>query len=132
MHVTIHTAAVPSATVAISNEAAQHVRMGFNPSALANVDELKALAAAFISKCDQVAAQFRASSATVEADEARAEAGRALSVAKTHMQTASMWAVLGATTNAPAKPSLYPPPPPAMPSDVAGNAAKMPGAGDIA
>lgn len=132
MHVTIHTAAVPSATVAISNEAAQHVRMGFNPSALPNVDELKALAAAYISKCDQVAAEFSAANTTVEGLQAMAEAGRALAVAKTHMQTASMWAVLGATTNAPAKPSLYPPPSPAMPSDEPGNAAKMPGPGDIA
>ena len=85
MHVTIHTAAVIGEEVSITDAAAKAVRMGFNPSALSRVNRLKALAAAFISECDAVAAELP-------------EAGRELAVAKTNMQTASMWSVLGATT----------------------------------
>ncbi|MEM7507631.1 MAG: hypothetical protein AAF415_12890 [Pseudomonadota bacterium] len=84
MHVKINTAAVDGAEVPISNAAAEAVRMGFNPSSLPRVDQLKALAAAFLSLCDEVAEDLP-------------EAGREIATAKTTMQTASMWAVLGAT-----------------------------------
>jgi hypothetical protein len=73
-----------SGTIELSAEAAEAVRMGFNPSALDDVNRLKTLAAAFITECDRIAT-------------AKPEAGRELAVAKTNMQTASMWAVLGAT-----------------------------------
>lgn len=85
MHVTINTANVVNCDISITSEAAEAVRMSFNPSTRPDVDQLKALAAAFISKCDQVLASTRP------------DAARELATAKTHMQTASMWAVLGAT-----------------------------------
>jgi hypothetical protein len=70
--------------VPMSLDACDAIRFKFNPSGLHNVAKLKALAAAFISQCDEVAKEMPGS-------------GRELSVAKTNMQTASMWAVLGAT-----------------------------------
>lgn len=87
MHVKINTAALSNAIVNISDNSAKAVRMGFNPSSVTRVDRLKALAAAFLTECDDIAAEIPA-------------AGREMAVAKTNMQTASMWAVLGATTNA--------------------------------
>lgn len=87
MKVTISTPAVANGVVGISEQSAQAVRMGFNPSSIERVDRLKALAAAFLSECDLVAAEIPA-------------AAREAAVAKTNMQTASMWAVLAATTNA--------------------------------
>ena len=84
MHVRIHTGALPDDECAITDEAASQVRMSFNPSTLAEVDRLKALAAAFISECDRLSA-------------ANPAAGRELAVAKTNMQQASMWGVAGAT-----------------------------------
>lgn len=74
--------------VSISASAEEAVRLKFNPSALNDVAQLKTLAAAFISECDRIATAIP-------------DAGRSLAVAKTNMQTASMWAVLGATTGAP-------------------------------
>jgi len=85
MHLTINTGALHNAEVPISDNASQAVRMGFNPSKQPNVDRLKAIAAAFISECE------RLKSAPGNT------AGRELSIAITEMQTASMWAVLGAT-----------------------------------
>lgn len=85
MHVTINTGAINNERADISDNAAKAVRMGFNPSALPRVDRLKALAAAFLTECDLVAAELP-------------EAAREAAVAKTNMQTASMWAVLAATT----------------------------------
>ena len=76
--------------VHISSEAAEAVRFSFNPSGSEDVAELKALAAAFISLCNELSLKIGASPEF-------AGAGREFSVAKTHMQTASMWAVLGAT-----------------------------------
>lgn len=73
------------AALAISDAAREAVRLKFNPSGLPNVDRLKTLAAAFITECDRIAAEVP-------------DSGRSLAVAKTNMQTASMWAVLGATT----------------------------------
>jgi hypothetical protein len=85
MHINIHTAALANEEVSISDSAAQAIRMGFNPSAIKDVDRLKAIAAAFISECERIKAT------------PGNYAGRELSVAITEMQTASMWAVLGAT-----------------------------------
>ena len=73
------------AALAVSDEAREAVRLKFNPSGLPRVDRLKRLAAAFITECDRVAAEVP-------------DSGRSIAVAKTNMQTASMWAVLGATT----------------------------------
>lgn len=93
MHVTINTASLSNEDVNISDDAAKLVRMSFNPSTMKRVDRLKALAAAFLSECDEVLAEF-------QGKDCLPSAARSLAVAKTNMQTASMWAVLGATTNA--------------------------------
>ena len=82
MHVIINTGAISGAQVDITNEAADAVRMGFNPSASPSVDKLKALGAAFISLCDQLGKS------------------REFSVAKTEAETAVMWAVKAATAGA--------------------------------
>jgi len=89
MHVTIHTAALTNDDVSISNAAAEAVRMSFNPSKVPAVDRLKALAAAFLSACDEVAGAPNASGRPV---------GRECAVAKTHIETAAMWAVKAATS----------------------------------
>lgn len=75
------------ATVGGSDSAMEAVRFSFNPSGIHHVNVLKALAAAFLSKCDEVAV-------------ANPAAAREIAVAKTNMQTASMWSVLGATKGA--------------------------------
>ena len=72
-------------SITLTDAAKEAIRLGFNPSTLPNVDALKCLAAAFISECDRISAEVP-------------DGGRSLAVAKTNMQTASMWAVLGATT----------------------------------
>ena len=74
--------------VGTSNDAQEAIRFTFNPSGLPRVAILKALAAAFLTECDRTHIEVPA-------------AGRELAVAKTNMQTASMWAVLGATKGAP-------------------------------
>jgi hypothetical protein len=74
----------PSRTYTASDTALEAVRFSFNPSALEAVTRIKALSALFIAECEGAAAQNPA-------------AGREFAVAKTEMQTASMWAVLGAT-----------------------------------
>lgn len=79
-NVTAALAALPT-----SDAAREAVRLKFNPSGLDNVARLKTLAAAFITECDRIAAEVP-------------DSGRSIAVAKTNMQTASMWAVLGATT----------------------------------
>lgn len=86
-HVSLHTPAMAdliNPDVILTDSAIEAVRLSFNPSKLPEVDKLKTLAAAFLSQCETVATQHP-------------DAGRELAVAKTHMQTASMWAVLGAT-----------------------------------
>ena len=93
MHVEINTASLSKETVNISNDAAKLVRMSFNPSTMKRVDRLKALAAAFLSECDDIIAEY-------QGKESLPSAHRSLATAKTNMQTASMWAVLGATTDA--------------------------------
>jgi hypothetical protein len=85
MHVVINTANLAGEQVPIQQSAADAVRMTSNPSAKPQVERLKALAAAFISECDRVAAEVPNS-------------GREAAVARTNMQSASMWAVLAATT----------------------------------
>lgn len=77
----------PTRTLSVRDGAQEAVRLDFNPSANERVTRLKALAAAFLSECDDIASE-------------QPNAGRELAVAKTNMQTASMWAVLGATTPA--------------------------------
>lgn len=86
MHVIINTAALNQEQVPISNSAAELVRMGFNPSTLAPVDRIKALAAALISECEAI----------------RSEGGkgaREASVAITEIQSGSMFAVAAATAD---------------------------------
>lgn len=68
----------------ISETASEAVRLNFNPSASSPVDELKAIAAEFLTKCEEL-------------KELNPAAGRELSVAMTNMETAQMWAVKGAT-----------------------------------
>lgn len=82
------TVTVNGKEIAISASADELIRRKFNPSNFDNVATLKALAAAFLSECDRIAGEVP-------------DSGRSLAVAKTNMQTASMWAVLGATTAAP-------------------------------
>lgn len=86
MHLKIFMAGIDAGKeVVISDSAARAVRYNFNPSQLESVARLKALAAAFISECERLSTEIPI-------------AGREFAVAKTEMQTASMWAVLGATT----------------------------------
>ena len=74
----------PNRSYTASDTALEAVRFSFNPSALDSVTRIKALSALFIAEC--------------EAGQAKNSiAGREFAVAKTEMQTASMWAVLGAT-----------------------------------
>ena len=81
-------------SVVANHPAEEAIRFTFNPSGLSNVTKLKALAAAFLTACDEVLADQAFRSQTQSPS---VEAPRELAVAKTHMQTASMWAVLGAT-----------------------------------
>lgn len=74
--------------IAVTESAERAVRFTFNPSGFARVNRLKALAAAFISECEGARNEVP-------------EGAREFAVAITNMQTASMWAVLAATTNAP-------------------------------
>lgn len=68
----------------LSDTAKDHIRHKFNPSGLPEVNNLKALSGAFITYVEHLQKEYP-------------EAARELAVAITHMQTASMWAVLGAT-----------------------------------
>ena len=68
----------------LDDDACEAIRLTFNPSGNLDVTMLKILAAAHISTCNRIAKEKTA-------------AGRELAVAKTNMQTASMWSVLGAT-----------------------------------
>lgn len=70
--------------IVVNDPAEEAIRFTFNPSGLPAVTKLKALAAAFLTACDETQLDNPAAS-------------RELAVAKTNMQTASMWAVLGAT-----------------------------------
>lgn len=68
----------------LSDSAKEHIRHKFNPSGLPEVNNLKALAGAFITYVEHLQKEHP-------------HAVRELAVAITNMQTASMWAVLGAT-----------------------------------
>lgn len=70
--------------VVLSDSAKDHIRHKFNPSGLPEVNNLKALSGAFITYVEHL-------------QKAHPHAARELAVAITNMQTASMWAVLGAT-----------------------------------
>ena len=72
----------------VSDTAKEAVRIGFNPSQIERVNRLKAIAAAFISECE-------------DGQRGSGAAAREYAVAITNMQTASMWGVLAATKNAP-------------------------------
>jgi hypothetical protein len=76
----------PDFTIQVSDAAAEAVRLSFNPSGIDTVHIFKALAGAFLTLADAVA-------------QSNPSAARELAVAKTNMQTASMWAVLGTTKN---------------------------------
>lgn len=76
------------------HEGVRSVRLGFNPSQLDTVLRLKALMATFIAECDATLCE----DASKQTKEQQGEAARAFAVAKTNAQTASMWAVLAATT----------------------------------
>jgi hypothetical protein len=71
-----------------SDAAQEAIRFSFNPSNRQDVVVLKALAAAFLTQIE-----------AVERD--KPEAGYELATAKAFAQTASMWAVLGATKGVP-------------------------------
>lgn len=70
--------------IVLSDSAKDHIRHKFNPSGLSEVNDLKALSGAFITYVEQL-------------QKSHPHAARELAVAITNMQTASMWAVLGAT-----------------------------------
>ena len=74
----------PTRIIGCSTDGLEAIRLTFNPSLNDDVTTLKALAAAFITHCDTVTRR-------------QPWAARELAVAKTNMQTASMWSVLGAT-----------------------------------
>ena len=67
----------------ISDSAREAVRLGFNPSGDPTVLALKTKAAELLTLYEDVMS--------------RGHAGREMAVAITHLQTASMWAVSGAT-----------------------------------
>lgn len=83
-HVVLNTGACSGVEIPITDEAAEAVRFSFNPSGLENVNRLKSLSAAFVSECKKQQVE-------------NSVAAREYAVAITKMQTASMWAVLGAT-----------------------------------
>ncbi len=73
-----------SRTYCANDASLEAIRFSFNPSALDSVTRIKALAALFITECDKLTS-------------ANPAAAREFAVAKTNMQTASMWAELAAT-----------------------------------
>ncbi|MEO1606750.1 MAG: hypothetical protein AAFU34_15640 [Pseudomonadota bacterium] len=90
MHVKINTAALTDHEVAINDSAARTVRMGFNPSEMPRIDEVKALAAALISACEDI---------RDDSNMGGVSGGREAALAITHVQTASMFAVAAATAH---------------------------------
>jgi hypothetical protein len=71
-------------TVTLSPEALDAVRFKFNPSGLQPVEQLKAAAALLYQL-------------NMDTQARNPDAGREAAVAKTNLQTASMWGVLAAT-----------------------------------
>lgn len=89
MLVVVKTGALPEGrSVAIRTDAADLVRMGFNPSGRPQVDALKALAAALISEMKNIA------------DDRSHPGAREAAIAITQLQGASMFAVAAATAGA--------------------------------
>jgi hypothetical protein len=78
-----------TATVAISESAADAVRVKFNPSGSANVALIKNYTAQLITIMEAIR------------DRDGGTAGREAAVAITQLQTASMWCVLAATKGLP-------------------------------
>lgn len=76
--------------VSVTGAAESAVRFKFNPSGLASVNRLKALAAAFITECQRIQAEAGVNIGP--------GAARDAAVAITNMQTASMWGVAAATS----------------------------------
>ena len=74
--------------IELSDTAKEAIRFSFNPSGARGVNSLKSLAGAFLSACEDLS--------NIGEEEDR-NADREFAAAKTYMQTASMWAVLGAT-----------------------------------
>lgn len=72
--------------VDVSEQAARQVRADFNPSMSAEVDDVKALSAALLTRLDQIAE--------------RSGAARECAIAKTHIETAAMFGVKAATSDA--------------------------------
>lgn len=79
-----------SHVVKVNQEALDRVRFNFNPSGLQEVSNLKALAAAFITEC---------------MNNSKPHSGREFNIAKTEMQTASMYAVAATTSKPKEEPS---------------------------
>lgn len=71
-------------SVDVTPEALEAIRHKFNPSGLETVNRLKDVAAIYLSLIQKYQTE-------------KPESGREFAVAKTEVQTASMWAVLGAT-----------------------------------
>ncbi|WP_420585792.1 DUF7681 family protein [Ruegeria sp.] len=85
MHIKVHTALNTGTSVSINDTARVLVRQGFNPSDSAQVDRIKAIAAALISECEAIR-------------EKNANSARHASLAITSAEEAAMWAVKAATT----------------------------------
>lgn len=84
-----------------SASALEAVRADFNPAKMTDVDELKQLAAAFITKCEVMRDH---NGPTIESKEAAQKKttqdrsrGRLASIAITECEDAAMWAVKAAT-----------------------------------
>jgi len=88
MHVVVVDDQGQKTEVGLNDEAKQAVRLSFNPSGNTAVLTLKVLAAAFLTYCDYLKDGTAGG---------RGPGARELAVAKTHMETAQMWAVKGAT-----------------------------------
>lgn len=76
-----------SQTFQLTSSAAKLVRLNFNPFGSSDVDRLKILASAFISELERQMAVNGYSE----------QAGREFALSRTYMQTASMFAVAGAS-----------------------------------
>ncbi len=83
-HIVLNSGACNGVEVPISMDAAEKVRLKFNPSGLDRVDRLKSIAAAFISECEDMMT-------AADCD------GREAAIAITQMQGTSMFAVAAAT-----------------------------------
>ena len=85
---TTHTQTMQDKTspdIAVSDTAADHVRLGFNPSGDPTVASIKRRTGELISLMELIRDRYDA------------HAGREAAIAITHLQTASMWCVLAAT-----------------------------------